>query len=173
MDKSELILIGILSKLHGYKGAYQLYSERTIDDDIENRESVFLEIQGLLVPFFIESINVTSDSSAVIKFEDIDNPETAKEFVSCNVFVQPKKKSSKASKKQKEEDFKGYTVIDKAQGNIGAVNDILNYNQNILLSVIKDGNEILIPVSEEIIQSMDHKKKEIHISAPEGLIDLN
>lgn len=173
MDKSELISIGVLSKLHGYKGAYQLYSERTIDDDIENRESVFLEIQGLLVPFFIELVNVTSDNTAVIKFEDIDNPETAKEFVSCNVFVTPKKKSSGTSKKQKEEDFKGYTVIDKVQGNIGAVNDILNYNQNILLSVMKGDNEILIPVSEEIIQSIDPKKREIHINAPEGLIDLN
>ncbi|HEX2936806.1 MAG TPA: ribosome maturation factor RimM [Bacteroidales bacterium] len=173
MDKSELISIGVLSKLHGYKGAYQFYSERTIDDDIENRESVFLEIQGLLVPFFIESINVTSDNTAVIKFEDIDNPETAKEFVSCNVFVLSKGKASKPSKKKKEEDFKGFAVIDKTQGNIGAVNDILNYNQNILLSVMKDGNEILIPVSEEIIQAIDHKKKEILIDAPEGLLDLN
>lgn len=173
MDKSDLISTGVLSKLHGYKGAYQLYCDQTIDEDIENRESVFLEIQGLLVPFFIESVNVTSDSSAVIKFEDIDNPDTAKEFISCTVFVPAKKQTSKAKKRQEEETFEGYQVIDKTFGLVGEVKEILNYNQNILLSVIKDGNEVLIPVSEEIIQSIDNKKREIHINAPEGLIGLN
>lgn len=173
MNRSDLISTGVLSKLHGYKGAYQLYSDQTIDEDIENRESVFLEIQGLLVPFFIESVNVTSDQTAVIKFEDIDNPDTAKEFVSCNVLVSVSKKSAKAKKSQAEDNFVGYQVIDEAFGLVGQVNEILNYNQNILLSVIKAGREVLIPVSEEIILSIDNKKREIHISAPEGLIDLN
>lgn len=172
MDKSELLSIGVLSKLHGYKGAYHFYSDRAIND-IENRESVFLEIQGLLVPFFIESINVTSDNTAIVKFEDIDSPETAKEFVACNVFIPAEKKSPKATKRKEEEDFEGYLVIDKAYGLVGEVKEILNYNQNILLSVVKDGNEVLIPVSEKIIQSIDKKKREIRIDAPEGLIDLN
>ncbi len=172
MDKSELLSIGVLSKLHGYKGAYQFYSDGAIYD-IENRESIFLEIQGLLVPFFIESINVTSDNTAIVKFEDINNPDSAKEFVACNVFVPAEKKSSKATKRKEEESFEGYLVIDKAYGLVGEVKEILNYNQNILLSVIKDGNEVLIPVSEKIIQSIDQKKREIRIDAPEGLIDLN
>ena len=39
--------------------------------------------------------------------------------------------------------------------------------------VIKSGDkEILIPSVDEIIQKIDRKEKEIHIIAPEGLIEL-
>jgi 16S rRNA processing protein RimM len=172
MDKSDHSLIGTLSKLHGVKGAYQLFADRPINEDIENQESVFLEIQGLLIPFFIESIRLTSENSAIIKLEDIDNPETAKEFISCNVF-ETSKKSPKAPKKEAAEDFHGFAVIDKTRGAIGHVVEVLNYNENILLSIIHNNREILIPVSEEIVLSINSKKKEILVDAPEGLIDLN
>lgn len=173
MNKSDQSLLGTLSKLHGVKGAYQLFSDRTIDENIENWESVFLEIQGLLVPFFIESVRVTSEQSVIIKFEDINSPEAAREFISCDVYHTPVKHAKSAAKKENTETFEGYLVVDKLHGAMGTVIEVLNYNQNILLSLKFEGKEILIPVSEEIILSVDHKKKVMHMDIPEGLIDLN
>ena len=41
-----------------------------------------------------------------------------------------------------------------------------------LFVVDRDGTELLIPMHDEIIQSVDRQKREIHIIAPEGLIEL-
>ena len=173
MIKSDTRLIGTLAKLHSFKGRFVLISETSISEDIENWESVFLEIEGLLVPFFIDHITITSDTSVIIGFEDIDSSEKAKEFVSSKVF----QLLTLAGKEEKievvPEHMSGYTVIDKKVGNIGKIDKILDYNQNLLFRIVKGKQEILIPLSEEFIISINHKKKEVIISAPEGLLDLN
>lgn len=172
MNRSDTRLVGTLVKLHSFKGRFVLISETGLSEDIENWESVFLEIEGLLVPFFIDFINITSDSAVIIGFEDIDSSDKAKDFVSSQVY------QLKSLVKEVEEDaafdqLSGYRVIDKTLGFIGTIDTILDYNQNLLFRIVKGNQEILIPVNEDIITKINHKKKEIVIDAPAGLLDLN
>ena len=172
MNRSDTRLIGNLVKLHSFKGRYVLVSDTEINEEIENWESVFLEIEGLLVPFFINYINLTSDTSAIIGFEDIDSSEKASEFLHTAVF----QLSSLAGNEKNEvqpELLSGYKVIDKNKGNIGTIDKILDFNQNLLFRIVKDKQEILIPVHDEFILSVNHKKREITVEVPEGLLDLN
>lgn len=171
INKSGCRFIGVLAKLHGYKGEYILTSDVPLDKKIENWESVFLEIEGLLVPFFIVSLEILSDTSAIIGFEDITSSDRAKEFISAHIFQLKKLTSGRKDYN----DFKrlaGYIVIDEKRGEIGHIDQILDYNQNFLFSVLKDKKEILIPINEEIITEINHKSKTVFISAPEGLLDL-
>jgi 16S rRNA processing protein RimM len=172
MNRSDTRLVGTLVKLHSFKGRFVLISETSLSEDIENWESVFLDIEGLLVPFFIDFINLTSDSSAIIGFEDIDSSEKAKDFVSCKVY------QLESLIQEVEEDpafnqLSGYRVIDKTVGLIGTIDKILDYNQNLLFRIVKGKEEILIPVNDDIIKKINHKKKEISIDATEGLLNLN
>jgi 16S rRNA processing protein RimM len=172
MNRSDTRLVGTLAKLHSFKGRFVLISETSLSEDIENWESVFLDIEGLLVPFFIDFINLTSDSSVIIGFEDIDSSEKAKDFVSCKVY------QLQSLVQEVEEDpacnqLSGYRVIDKTVGLIGTIDKILDYNQNLLFRIVKGKEEILIPVNDDIIKKINHKKKEISIDAPEGLLNLN
>ncbi|MDP4209431.1 MAG: ribosome maturation factor RimM [Bacteroidota bacterium] len=172
MDKSDCQLIGTLAKLHGYKGEYILVAESFLSEEINNWESVLLDIDGLLVPFFISSLNISSDTSAIIGFEDVNTSEKAKEFVTSKVY----QLKSKAGDGQ-EDDISpnmltGYKVTDKKTGALGTIDQLLDYNQNLLFSVVSGEREILIPVSNEIIVKVNHRKKEILINAPEGLLDL-
>lgn len=171
INKSDCQSIGVLAKLHGYKGEYVLVSDFNLDNDITNWESVFLEIDGLLVPFFIDSVKITSDTCAFIAFTDINSSEQAKEFLSCWVY------QLKTITNVKEEDvdltlLSGYKVIDKKAGVIGKIEQVLDYNQNFLFQVLHGKRTILIPINEEIIVKVNHQKKEVIIAAPEGLLDL-
>lgn len=166
MIKSDCRLIGSLVKLHGFKGRFILVLD--LVEEIENWESVFIEIDGLLVPFFIDFINLTSDSSAVIGFEDIDNPDKGKEFVSCNVFQTVE---LAGEEKMVPDELKGYNVIDKKVGLIGILYQVLDYNHNVLLRVLNGNDEILIPAN--CVVKVNQRKKDIIISAPDGLIELN
>lgn len=171
MDRSDAQLIGTLVKLHSFKGRYVLVAETALHNDIEDWESVFLEIEGLLVPFFIDHISVTSDTAAIIGFEDIDSTEKAKEFLSSKVYQL--KAITGEQEEEQPEDLTGYRVFDQQAGDIGTVKEILDYNQNLLLRVLKGKQEHLIPVTEEIIVKINPRKKEIVIQAPEGLLGMN
>jgi 16S rRNA processing protein RimM len=166
-------LIGTIAKVHGYKGEYLLVAETSIDEEIEKRESVFVEIDGLLIPFFISKARITGDSTAIIGFDDIDSKEKAEEFVGCRVFVPRKGKELEEEEDYSSDLLIGYTVIDKKAGVIGSIEEILDLNQNILFRIGKGDNEILIPVVDQFIAKVSHKKKEITLSLPDGLLTIN
>ncbi len=172
MNNSEYREIGTLVKLHGFKGEYVMVSDSMISEEIENWESVFIEIDGLPIPFFIDSLRITSESSVVIGFNDINSQEVAKEFVSCKI-LQLYTLANYAEETSINQELKDYAVIDKTVGNIGVVNQLLDYNHNLLLQIMNGDDEILIPVSGNVIVNIDHVAKQIFIDAPEGLINLN
>lgn len=172
MKKTDCKLIGTIAKPHGYKGQMVLVSENDLPDDLENWESVFVEIDGLLVPFFFKDINHTHNDSAIIQFEELENVDLIGELIHCNVYSPIKKGKKKRNQPADLNELEGYTVIDKLHGNIGLASEILDYNQNLLLKILKGQKEILIPIQESIIENIDDKTKTIYINAPEGLIDL-
>jgi 16S rRNA processing protein RimM len=172
MELSGYNLIGTLAKLHGFKGDYLFITEFSFPKKIEKWETVFIEIDGLPVPFFISSLRITSENSAIIGFEDINSSEQAKEFVGCSV-LQLITETGKRNKSLPDETFEGFKVYDKNAGYIGTIDSILEYSQNILFRILNHNQEILVPAIEEYILNVDPKKKELYISVPEGLLDLN
>src|ERR1035437_793418 len=154
MNKSDVQHIGVLAKLSGFKGKYVLIAESYLSEEIENWESVFIEIEGLLVPFFIEESSIISDTSAFITFDDITTSEKAKEFLNCNVY-QIINIAGETSTDDSLQQLVGYTVIDKQKGIVGKIDQVLDFNNNILFSILRNDFEILIPVAEHFIVSVN------------------
>ncbi len=171
MDKSSCLHIGSLVKLYGYKGEFVLALNESFQIDIEKWESVFIEIDGLLVPFFIENLVLTQDLTAIISFIDLTSEIKAKKFLNFDVYQS--KALVNEPQKYDYENLKGYNVIDKRTKYLGKVENIVNYNQNLLLRIINENKEIFVPLVDNIITKINHKKKEIKINAPDGLLDLN
>jgi 16S rRNA processing protein RimM len=174
MKKSDCKLLGTLSKPHGYKGQMVLIAENSLPENFEDWESVFVEIDGLLVPFLFDEINHTYTDSAIIRFEDYENIDLIQELIHSRVYA-PLNNFSKKKENSSPGmlDLEGFTVTDTTHGEIGVVEEILDYNQNVLLRIMQGNREILIPAQEPIIEGIDSRKKIIYINAPEGLIDIN
>jgi 16S rRNA processing protein RimM len=70
--------------------------------------------------------------------------------------------------------LRGFSVSDRARGDIGVVEDVLSTGGTDLL-VVRDasGNEILVPFCEAIVRSVDLPRGRVDIEAPEGLVSLN
>ena len=66
----------------------------------------------------------------------------------------------------------GFTVVDTEKGELGPVSQVLEYPTQAILQVMKDKKEILVPILDQVIQSVDRNKKILTITAPEGLIDM-
>ncbi|MGI9547792.1 MAG: ribosome maturation factor RimM, partial [Flavobacteriaceae bacterium] len=66
----------------------------------------------------------------------------------------------------------GFSLQDEKHGfigNITAVNDVVS---QAIFEADKDGHQLLIPISDDIITAVDREKKIIYVKTPEGLVDL-
>jgi 16S rRNA processing protein RimM len=170
---ADLLLFGLVLKTHGIGGQMVLKLFLLPGEDIEKDEPVFVEIDGIPVPFFIREFRLISDDSAIIHLDEIDSSEEASGFVNCRVFadrnrIQPREEPRKTGY----EELEGFRVIDDRHGDSGTLREIVEYTENILMIVDFENREILIPFHDSIIRDIDHSKRIIKILAPEGLFDL-
>jgi 16S rRNA processing protein RimM len=165
-------LLGTIAKPHGTKGSVLLRLRNINAEEFRERESVFVDIDGLLVPFFIEEFKKSSSDAVIMKFEDIDSETKARTFAGLEVYIdinqaKPNKKVSDGKPQ-----FNGYRVQDVNLGFVGTAGEIEDIANNPLLHVMLEGKDFLIPLHEDIILGINDKDKEITIAAPEGLFDL-
>jgi 16S rRNA processing protein RimM len=174
MKLSDCFQIGIINKLHGFKG--ELLMKFTFSDfmALPKLKAILIEKNHHLIPFFIRTVSIRSDGKAVIGIDGIENEKQASELLNGAVYLQnkflPVKKLSEPDLKS----FIGITVKDVEKGEIGIVEDILEYPGNRVLQIRhQEGKEILIPAIQKlIIKKIDQIAGFIQIDAPEGLIDL-
>ena len=166
--REEVYKIGKLGKTHGVRGEISFL----LDDDVFDRtdaDYLILDIDGILVPFFIEEYRFKTDSNALMKFDGIDTQERARELTGCNVYF-PRTLADEDETNVSWAELVGYSLIDsnsgKAIGEIAAIDDS---TINILFE-LTDGK--LIPASEELIQQIDTKRYQIEINLPQGILEL-
>ncbi|MBQ6378212.1 MAG: 16S rRNA processing protein RimM [Prevotella sp.] len=166
--KEEVYRIGRLGKAHGIKGEVSFL----FDDDVFDRvdaDYLVLDIDGILVPFFIEEYRFKSDANALVKFDGIDTMERARELTGCDVYF-PRELSDEDSEHVSWAEIIGYELVDAETGTtIGTIASVDDTTINTLFE-LEDGR--LIPASEELIQNIDTKKHQIRTKLPEGILEL-
>ena len=167
--KEEVFKIGVINKPHGVKGEVSF----TFTDDIFDRvdcDYLILLMDGILVPFFMEEYRFRSDNVALVKFEDIDTTEQARKFTNVEVYF-PKKFMDEQEDVTSWNFFIGFRVEDVHHGYLGEITDVDDTTINVLFSIEKDGEELLLPAHEEFIIDLDRKKKVMKVDVPDGLIE--
>ena len=85
IGQSEIMPIGLLLKPHGIKGEITMQ----VDADIDLRElrCIVLDIDGIYVPYFIDSVRPRSSESVLVTISDIDTEEKAQELCGKEVYA--------------------------------------------------------------------------------------
>ena len=172
ITRDEVYRIGHIGKAHGLRGEVSFL----FDDDVFDRvdaDYIVLDIDGILVPFFIEEYRLRNDTTAIIKLEGIDSEERARELTHCDVFF-PRELALDDDGDLSLAMLVGYTILEEGtQKPIGTITGIDDSTVNILFETLtSDGSEVLIPVVNDFIVSIDDGKQEIVMRLPEGLIEL-
>ena len=165
--KEDVYKIGKLGKTHGIKGEISMQ----VDDDVFDRvdaDYLVLELDGIMVPFFMEEYRFKTDETALIKFEGIDTQERARELTGTEVFFPRELAESDDNDELSYAQLVGYTVINSNNGkSVGTISYVDEQTINIMFE-LEDGT--LLPASEELIADIDTEKKEITLDIPEGLL---
>ena len=166
--ENDVYQIGKLGKTHGVKGEISFL----FDDDIFDRvdaDYLILKVDGIFVPFFIEEYRFRSDANAIMKFEDIDTQERARELTGCEVYF-PRELADSDDDSISWAAIVGFDIIEAESGNkIGRIASVDDTTLNILFC-LEDGR--LIPASEDLITAIDQQARSITMHLPAGLLDL-
>jgi 16S rRNA processing protein RimM len=168
IKKEDVYKIGRLGKAHGVKGEVSFQ----FDDDIfdtSDADYLILEIDGILVPFFMEEYRFRNDSLALVKFCNIDTQQRASELTGCDVYF-PRSIAEEQSEGLSLTSLVGFDLIEaNKKEKIGIIATIDDSTQNILFE-LEDGK--LIPASIELITNIDTQHRQIVMNIPEGLLTI-
>tara|TARA_B100000900_G_scaffold415848_2_gene447494 strand:- start:1125 stop:1634 length:510 start_codon:yes stop_codon:yes gene_type:complete len=166
MKKKDCFFLGYISRKHGYKGDVNIKLETPAK--YKELAHIFIDLNGGLVPFFIDSFRLKKENIALVKLEDIDSEQEAKALVGKEVYL-PLELLDENQQNELTE-LIGFEVVDAEHGNIGIVSDILDNKAQELFQIKNKEREFLIPITEEFIQKIENNT--IYLQTPEGLIDL-
>lgn len=160
--------IGRIGKAHGIKGEVSLQ----FDDDIFDRvdaDYLVLDVDGILVPFYMEEYRFRNDSVCLVKFCDIDTQQRAAELTGCDVYF-PRALAEEADEMPSLASLVGFDIVE-AKGNrrVGTIAAIDDQTANILFE-LEDGT--LIPANDDLITDIDWEGKRITMNIPKGLLEL-
>lgn len=169
--KEDVFCIGKIAKPHGLRGEVRFMFTNDAWDTAEC-EYLICDVDGILVPFYIEEYRFKSDSVAFVKFEDIDSVDAVQFLVGCDVFMERKDITESDEDEVPLSYFIGYKVVN-AEDNklIGEITDIDDNTENWLFIIEKeDGSEVMIPAHEDFISEIRQEENLLMVDLPEGLI---
>ena len=153
--KEEVFPIGQIIKPHGVNGEMS-FNFTTDVFDSEDVDFFIMELNGILVPFFIDEYRFKSHTTGLVKLNGINSDEQAREFSGLTLFVS--------------KDF--LEKVEDTEGSLGIVTEVDQTTENALFVIPTDDDELLIPVGENYIEKIDHDKKIIYLNLPEGLLEI-
>jgi len=174
--KEEVAAVGELVKVHGIAG--ELVMTTAFDGLFDDMEEPYLvcDMDGILVPFFIESYRPRGASSLLVKLDYVDDEQAARRFVRRTVYYPTDRlpEDDPDSDELTWERFVGYELTDAEGRLVGRVESVDTSTANVLFRVDRDGgDELLIPVAAEVVHEVNHGDRRISVAVPEGLLELN
>lgn len=168
IKKENCYKIGRVGKAHGVKGEVSFQFTDDVFDRTET-DYLILEVDGLLVPFFMEEYRFRSDNIALVKFCDIDTQQRASELTNCDVWF-PRSLTPDDEEVPSLASLVGFDLVEaNGMGVVGRIAAIDDSTVNLLFE-LEDGT--LIPASDDLIEDIDTANRKIIMNIPEGLLAL-
>lgn len=169
---NEYIHIGRIVASFGLKGELILKHALGKKTMLKGIEAIFIEVnKGSYLPYFVESSKARDHEETYVKLEGIDTRESANRLTTKNAWLL-EEDFRKLADKTSPISLLGYQLISDEDGMLGPIEEVIEQPHQVLLRISLDGKEALIPLHEETLDGIDHKKKEVHVTLPDGLLDI-
>ncbi len=162
--------LGYIQKTHGLKGGVTAFIDADYPEFYKNLESVLLNEEGSLIPFFISNISI-SKQHAQLTFEDINSVDAAADLVGMELWLPLEVLPPLEDGQFYYHDLIGYDFYD-GDRLLGKVTQVYQMSRTNLLGVDHEGTEVLVPMQEDIMGQVHSKEGKIVGTLPDGLIDI-
>ena len=172
MRKEDCFYLGKIAKKFSFKGEVLIYLDTDEPEIYENLESVFIEYNKHLVPFFIENSSLHKNDFLRVRFEDIKNEEEADGILGSLVYLPLKMLPKLSGNKFYFHEVIGFEIEDKRLGVFGIIQSINDSSAQTLFEVLNGEIEILIPMIDQFLVKIDRENKKVIMDLPEGLVEM-
>ena len=146
MRKEDCFYLGKIAKKFSFNGEVLLYLDTDEPEQYENMESVLVEFNKNLVPFFIDNSNLHKNDFLRVKFEDVDSEEEADSILNCDVYLPLSMLPKLSGNKFYFHEVIGFEIEDKRLGIFVKIVSINDSSAQPLFEVINGNVEILVPM---------------------------
>jgi 16S rRNA processing protein RimM len=172
LTQDQCYLLGYIVKSHGTKGQVMFHLDVDYPEEYDGMDSVFVEIKGELVPYFVDSINIQKQGRAIVQLEEVDTMEKAQALVGTALYMPLDTLEELDEDQFYYHEIKGFEVVDQTMGALGMVRDVYLVATQNLIALDYRGVEVLIPVVDDIVLTVNREKKQLMVSLPEGLLEV-
>ncbi|NNE75946.1 MAG: 16S rRNA processing protein RimM [Pricia sp.] len=173
MDKAACFYLGKIVSKYSYKGEVLVKLDTDEPEIYENMESVFVLMKGNnLVPFFIDRCRLHKSNLLRIDFEEVKDEAAADRLMRHELYLPLSSLPKLEGDKFYFHEIIGFKVQDAVHGNIGTIAGVNDTTSQAIFEVEHLGKQILIPMTDEILNKIDRENKTVHVTTPDGLVDL-
>lgn len=163
--------IGQIVATFGLNGEVVLKHNLGKKTSLKGLEVLFIEeAKDKFIPYFITAAKIKNEVEVYLTVDGITNKEEAKKITAKKVWLRQNDFHKQAGKTAPIS-LIGYMMVD-GKNELGNIEEVIEQPLQILCRLDIDGKEVLIPLHEETIRSIDHKKKRVVVELPEGLLEV-
>ena len=172
MRKEDCFYLGKIAKKFSFKGEVLIYLDTDEPELYENMESVFVEFNKNLVPFFIENSSLHKNDFLRVRFEDVDSEAEADKIIGLAIYLPLSMLPKLSGNKFYFHEVIGFEIEDKRLGVFGKIISINDSSSQPLFEVVNGSVEILVPMIDQFLLKIDRENKKVIMDLPEGLVEM-
>ena len=163
--------LGKITKRFGLVGELVVYLDTDEPEKYHKLESVFLDIDGEPIPFFVESMKIKAKNQLIILFQDIDD-KTSPHYVGSDLYLPLSALPVLEGNKFYYHEIKGFTIIDAKHGDIGICENVSDSSPQAVMQISNPKGEILLPIVDAFIKQVNRSTRTIEVEMPDGLMEF-
>ncbi|GAB5473923.1 MAG: ribosome maturation factor RimM [Maribacter sp.] len=172
MRKEDCFYLGKIVSKYSFKGEVLVKIDTDEPELYDNMESVFVALRNNLIPFFIRKCRLHKSQLLRIDFEEVNSEDDADKIMGSELYLPLSFLPELTGNKFYFHEVIGFNVLDSTHGDIGVIQSVNDTTSQALFEVLKDEKGLLIPISDDIITKVDREQKVVHVTTPDGLVDL-
>ncbi len=164
--------VGKISKPFGSDGRVIANLYEAFPENWNFEEPLYVSIDSLTVPLFLEYLERRGQTGAVMRFADIDNERRAAELFGLELFILDQEKETKDDDTLYLEDMVGYKASFDGRDFVGRIVGFVDSDHNPLFEIDIRGHIALVPAADELILAFNVRRREVTFTLPDGLLEL-
>jgi 16S rRNA processing protein RimM len=161
-----MLRVAQVLKSNGTEGELLISFFDVSPEDIDLQEPVFIEFDGLPVPFYFESFVQRGANRALVRLTGVRSLKDADELAGRAILAD-------YFEEDEGEALIGWKVQDPEGNRVGTVIGYEDIPGNFCIQVeTVEGREVLLPLHQDLVLHTDEKTGTLVLSIPDGILDL-
>ena len=173
MRKEDCFFLGTVVAKYSFNGEVLIKLDTDEPQQYLSLASFLLEQKTGLVPYFTTAVKLHKTKLLRVSIEEVDSEHQANELIGKSVYLPLDQLPSLNDDQFYYHEIIGFEIVDTTLGSVGKIINVNDSSSQVLLEVDHMNKKILIPLVDEIIHKIDKEKKQIHLSIPNGLLNLD